>query len=373
MPQSLTNVADLAIPLLREGAGLREFKERWTCPSETSCLGPRRRRVRPEDLPESRFKDLGGRSRYLARWLRRDGEIAMVGRSGRSRSILPTPPREVREFRHRTALFAQSRRTQNVIGRRFFPRRGTIRRRRPFAGSGSSFESRHFPRRRFSASAYSPFKATPRYKASRWARIRFTRGAGFFSTKAMTPRWKAACSIPTARTFSRGEPVPGRRIRPRASPAAASVWPGRRGSKLLRAVISLTAGYWHGLAGSFFMEMKVAASAPLLQGGVCTPPSACYDSLAAATTPSISRPGVRLGFSVGYFNVKGDDNLFQADWATGHGDVNGHGLAVLRGRARTALPEFGSGASARPQLWLFAWVKAKKPIKNGIASNNPRR
>ncbi|MBI5208817.1 MAG: HEAT repeat domain-containing protein [Elusimicrobia bacterium] len=55
-------------------------------------------------------------------------------------------------------------------------------------------------------------------------------------------------------------------------------------------------------------------------------------------------PAFGWDYGVGYWSLKGDGNSARADWGTGRGDVNGHGLAVVQGSGnRLSLPDFGTG------------------------------
>src|SRR5262249_47976959 len=59
-------------------------------------------------------------------------------------------------------------------------------------------------------------------------------------------------------------------------------------------------------------------------------------------------PAYGWDYSVGGYSLEGDSNTLQTDWSPGHGDVNGHALAWIRGNSnRLMLPGFGSGAFVR--------------------------
>jgi HEAT repeat protein len=59
-------------------------------------------------------------------------------------------------------------------------------------------------------------------------------------------------------------------------------------------------------------------------------------------------PGFGWDYGVGLFLSEGDEDSLAADWASGRGDVNGHGLLDLRGKDnRLALSQMGTGALKR--------------------------
>ena len=59
-------------------------------------------------------------------------------------------------------------------------------------------------------------------------------------------------------------------------------------------------------------------------------------------------PGFGWDYGIGWLLSRGDGNAFSSEWASGRGDVNGHGFAVIQGDAnRIALADMGSGAVKR--------------------------
>jgi hypothetical protein len=59
-------------------------------------------------------------------------------------------------------------------------------------------------------------------------------------------------------------------------------------------------------------------------------------------------PAMGWDYGVGALVADGDGNAFSSNWASGRGDVNGHGLALIRGAgAKIALSQLGSGAFKR--------------------------
>jgi hypothetical protein len=85
-------------------------------------------------------------------------------------------------------------------------------------------------------------------------------------------------------------------------------------------------------------------------------------------------PAYGWDWGIGALIAEGDENHFQADWATGHGEQNGHAFASIRGdRNELLLPNFATGTLNRNrpsyggviidgQDNRFAWSSSSSPI-----------
>lgn len=373
--RTLTSAADLAIPLLREGTGLmREFKrERWTLPfGDVLLSGPGDDAYAPEDLAGvALLVDLGGRSRYSGPAAAAgDGEIRMViDLAGEVTIDSPNAPSGGSGVFGIGLLYLPNpagRKTLSAgdfsLGAGLFGVGGLF-----MQGSGSSFESRHFSQGAgaFGIGLFSAQGDAARYKALYAGQgFGFTRGAGLFIHKGHDAKVEGGLFYPDPREpLAAASLCQGVGFGPRAFAGGGiglALADGDRNS-FQSSYFAHGSGYWHGLGGLFLFgnENKLQARRYSQGAGVHT--AVGLFTITGSSNHTVNwgvGPAYGWDLGVGYFNVNGDDNLFQADWATGHGDVNGHGLAVVRGgRNRLALPGFGSGALRRgaPSYGL-AWI-----------------
>ncbi|MBI3297140.1 MAG: hypothetical protein HYZ75_03180 [Elusimicrobia bacterium] len=110
-------------------------------------------------------------------------------------------------------------------------------------------------------------------------------------------------------------------------------------------------GYWHGLGrllihgdGNRLQARRYAQGA-----GVHTAVGllAVEGSRNEARTWGVG-PGFGWDYGVGWLDVAGDDNVLAAEWASGRGDIDGHGFVAVRGeRNRLALAGAAAGALRR--------------------------
>ena len=111
------------------------------------------------------------------------------------------------------------------------------------------------------------------------------------------------------------------------------------------------AGYWHGFGGFYF-----TGSGSRIQSRRYGQGAGVHTAMGAfeldGDDDRVLHWGVGPGFGwdlgVGWARVHGDRDQLYADWASGRGDVNGHGLLLVSGReARLQLGEVGTGALKR--------------------------
>ncbi|MBI5200471.1 MAG: hypothetical protein HY925_02695 [Elusimicrobia bacterium] len=110
-------------------------------------------------------------------------------------------------------------------------------------------------------------------------------------------------------------------------------------------------GYWHGFGGFYFSGDRARIQSRRYgQGaGIHT---ALGSMEVSGSRNRVLHWGVGPGFGwdwgSGYAAVRGDENKLYADWASGKGDVNGHGFVLVDGRAnQLRLVEAGSGILKR--------------------------
>ncbi len=110
-------------------------------------------------------------------------------------------------------------------------------------------------------------------------------------------------------------------------------------------------GYWHGL-GTFLLQ----GDDNEIQGRRYDQGTGVHTAVGAFLLEGNHNrvvnwgvgPGYGWDYGVGLFLSKGNENFIQADWATGHGEMNGLGLARIEGdRNQLILPQFGSGSISR--------------------------
>ncbi len=110
-------------------------------------------------------------------------------------------------------------------------------------------------------------------------------------------------------------------------------------------------GYWHGLGG-----LAVKGNANKLIARRYSQGAGVHAALGFLQMDGNGNrldnwgvgPAFGWDYGAGYALIRGDDNSARADWGTGRGDANGHGLAVVLGEGnKLSLPEFGSGAMRR--------------------------
>jgi HEAT repeat protein len=124
-----------------------------------------------------------------------------------------------------------------------------------------------------------------------------------------------------------------------------------RGSELESGYFAQGSGYWHGLGGLEVVgdEAKLKARRYDMGAGIHT---AIGFLDVRGDRGSIVNWGVGPAYGwdygVGVFRLRGAENSVYGEWGTGHGDINGRAIALIRGnRNRLSLPDFGSGAFRR--------------------------
>lgn len=110
-------------------------------------------------------------------------------------------------------------------------------------------------------------------------------------------------------------------------------------------------GYWRAFGGLFILgnENRVQGRRYVQGAGVHTAPGGFLLRGNRNKTASWGvGPAIGWDWGVGVFDARGNENSFSSEWASGRGDVNGHGLALVRGKDnRVALGGLGSGAFKR--------------------------
>lgn len=110
-------------------------------------------------------------------------------------------------------------------------------------------------------------------------------------------------------------------------------------------------GYWHGFGGFYF-----AGDGARIQSRRYGQGAGIHTALGALEVSGARNrllhwgvgPGFGWDWGAGLATVLGDENALYADWASGKGDVNGHGLVFVDGRAnRLRLVEAGTGTLKR--------------------------
>jgi hypothetical protein len=112
--------------------------------------------------------------------------------------------------------------------------------------------------------------------------------------------------------------------------------------------ISQGSGYWHGWGGCFVLgnDNQLQARRYDQGAGIHTAVGSCL--LKGRHNKTVNwgvGPAYGWDWGVGAFETDGDDNSFQADWGSGHAELNALSLSQIRGDGnRLRLPQWGSGA-----------------------------
>ena len=115
--------------------------------------------------------------------------------------------------------------------------------------------------------------------------------------------------------------------------------------------IAQGSGYWHSL-GIF----DVDGAANHIQARRYDQGTGVHTAVGAMTLRGDDNQVINWGvgpaygwdYGIGSLALYGNKNILQAEWATGHGEVNGHALAQIQGNFnRLYLPGFGSGYFSR--------------------------
>ncbi|MBI5883720.1 MAG: HEAT repeat domain-containing protein [Elusimicrobia bacterium] len=136
-------------------------------------------------------------------------------------------------------------------------------------------------------------------------------------------------------------------------------------------------GYWHGIGALFTKGNRNRLKARRYSQG-----SGIHTAVGILSVEGDANALVNWGvgpafgwdYGVGYWLLAGDDNTSRADWGTGRGDVNGHGLAVIRGdRNKLLLPDFGTGfyKRAAPGYGLAAFSGKDNSLGLPALSSGP--
>lgn len=123
------------------------------------------------------------------------------------------------------------------------------------------------------------------------------------------------------------------------------------GCELRASYMAQGMGYWHSFGG-----LAVLGGGNRIQGRRYVQGAGVHTAVGglrlAGSGNSLMTWGVGPGFGwdygVGSLDAQGEGNSFSSEWASGRGDVNGHGFVSIRGsRNRVALADLGSGAFKR--------------------------
>ncbi|MEK9144981.1 MAG: hypothetical protein AAB339_05165, partial [Elusimicrobiota bacterium] len=123
------------------------------------------------------------------------------------------------------------------------------------------------------------------------------------------------------------------------------------GCRLQASYMAQGMGYWHSFGG-----LSVVGNGARIQGRRYVQGAGVHTALGglrlSGNANSLAAWGVGPGFGwdygVGALDAQGDGNSYSSDWASGRGDVNGHGLLFIQGFGnRIALADLGSGALKR--------------------------
>jgi HEAT repeat protein len=189
----------------------------------------------------------------------------------------------------------------------------------------------------------------------------FTRGAGVFSHRGSNGRLECGLRYPDPREASAALSLcQGVGYGPRAfaGGGAGLAMIAGNDNTLVTSYFGQGSGYWHGIGALF-----AAGDRNRLQARRYSQGAGIHTAIGILSVDGSSNSLVNWGvgpafgwdYGVGYWLLNGNGNTARADWGTGRGDVNGHGLAVVRGnRNRLLLPEFGTGfyKRAAPGLGL---------------------
>ena len=182
----------------------------------------------------------------------------------------------------------------------------------------------------------------------------FTRGAGLFVHRGDGARVACGLSDPDPHEdLAFNSFCQGVGYGPRAFAAGGVGLALAAGSRLdLRSgYFAQGAGYWHGFGALFVAgdDNRLQARRYDQGSGIHTAAGVLrLDGLRDRTVNWGVGPAYGWDWGVGFFEAAGDDGLFAADWAAGHGDFNGRALALIRGdRNGLVLPDFGSGGWKR--------------------------
>ncbi|MBI5624675.1 MAG: HEAT repeat domain-containing protein [Elusimicrobia bacterium] len=110
-------------------------------------------------------------------------------------------------------------------------------------------------------------------------------------------------------------------------------------------------GYWHGIGALFVRGDRNRLKARRYAQGSGIHAAVGVLSVAGSSNALVNwgvGPAFGWDYGAGFWELHGDDNTARADWGTGRGDANGHGLAAVTGdRNKLLLPEFGTGFHKR--------------------------
>lgn len=110
-------------------------------------------------------------------------------------------------------------------------------------------------------------------------------------------------------------------------------------------------GYWHGLGGLIIKgHDNTAKGRRYVQGTGVHFGVGGFELKGDRNRLLTWGVGPALGwdYAVGMLNVQGNENIFSSDWASGRGDANGRGLAVIQGsHNKITLADFSSGSFTR--------------------------
>ncbi|MBI4676514.1 MAG: HEAT repeat domain-containing protein [Elusimicrobia bacterium] len=178
----------------------------------------------------------------------------------------------------------------------------------------------------------------------------FTRGAGIFSHRGSKADLRCGLRYPDPREASAALSLcqgAGYGHRAFAGGGIGLGYLEGNDSSLTTNYFGQGSGYWHAIGGLFVRGDRNRLKARRYSQG-----AGIHTAIGMLTVDGNGNSLVSWGvgpafgwdYGVGYWLLSGDDNTARADWGTGRGDANGHGLAVVRGKGnKLLLPEFGTG------------------------------
>lgn len=182
----------------------------------------------------------------------------------------------------------------------------------------------------------------------------FTRGVGLFRHEGSSAVIDGGLTVPDGReplaalSLSQGA---GNGPRAFAAGGIGLALVAGGGAQLHASYMAQGMGYWHAFGGLFLSgdENRVVARRYAQGAGVHTAVGGfrLEGSRNHTLTWGVG-PGMGWDYGAGFLDAQGDDNAFSSQWASGRGDVNGHGLVAVQGdRNVLALADLGSGALKR--------------------------